>query len=209
MNTDARQFNAQKNGRPVAARSVHSFVLWPTFSSVSDLSASLLSSRFSWPLRSWLRTWQGRRVVPTVVPRDSSPAHLHASIWRKADAFHNGGLFKKAAFVNSLHMPAPILFWKAAFVAGIKPIRGNAGDDSNFVHVRSPNRAISLFDFRCHFLFSFRPGVGLVLFSANTIPNCLAIVNRKNENIFTGAEAPTPAISRRRMAVGWMALLGL
>jgi hypothetical protein len=48
----------------------------------------------------------------------------------------------------------------------------------------APHRDLSLFDFRCHFAFSFRPGVGLVLLSTDTIPNRLAIVNRQMQNSF-------------------------
>jgi hypothetical protein len=173
----ASTIKAQKNGRQLAARRLDAIVLCPISSCVSFPSASRLSSRSPWRRRSWLRTWRVRRGGQAIELRCSSLANFHFASRGKPDAINHIFELQESAAVHRLHSAVAIFFGESAFVASIKSARSLASDCADFIRMAAPHRNHSLFDFRCHFAFSFRPAVGLVLFSETTIPNRLGIVN--------------------------------
>ena len=170
-------FKAQKDGRPVAARSVEHLVLWPMAFSFFVPSAIRLSSRSPWRRRSLLRTWQGRRGAPT--------AALRGSFIHRVDGFNEECDRFAKGHVPGIVIVGPSANGRASFLSHQGAQRRINGV---VVHVAQLGAkffgceaAGFGFDGRCHFAFSFRPGVGLVLFSEDTIPNRLAIVNEKNK----------------------------
>jgi hypothetical protein len=194
----ASTIKAQKDGRQVAARRLDAVVLCPT----SSFAFSPSANRPFWhsPLRrrSWLRTWRGRRGGQAVRLRCSHHTcedSIVAGI-NPRPAVTSATLFCQPRHDRAGRHRALVLLICSDFSLSAHDVQGI------IVFLRILNQVfdllfglIPLF----HFLFSFRPGVGLSLSSAVTIPNRLAIVNRKNENIFTGAEAPTqnPRLDRR------------
>ncbi len=202
MSTSVCQFNVRKNGRPVSARNFQPVVLCPIFSCASGPSASLLSSRSPLRRRSWPLTWRGRRGDQAIERRRSNPLLLSGHD-AKEPAGRNGAELIRC-FSAKIDKRAPEnrrgVAEAVAVEAGMEGFKRLAVDDC--------------FGFLAgcfHFLFLFWPGVGLVLFSTNTIPNRLAIVNHqkaKNMRFFIGrnrrhlrravARTQNPAVEGRR-----------
>ena len=171
------RFNAIKNGRRLAARRLGPVVLCPIFSCASGLSASRLFSRSHGRRRSWLLTWQGRRGGQAIERRGS---FIH-----RVDGFNKVGDRFAQGHVPGFVVVRPRADGRASFLADNGAEGGTQGGVGHVAQLCAEflggESAGFGFDGRCHFAFSFRPGVGLVLFSETRIPNRLAIVNGKKK----------------------------
>jgi hypothetical protein len=155
---------------------------WPISSSSFGLSASRLSLRSPWPRRSWPLTWRGRRGGLVVERRDSFFLdEIVAYVVIVKSAVFNGESYKfRNLCFGHFNFGSVDLghFLDLGICLGL-------GEVAIQLNAISSQLATCVFsdDAVCfHFAFSFRPDMGLVLFSVNTIPNRLAIVNRKKRD---------------------------
>jgi hypothetical protein len=197
MTPSAIQFNARKNGRPVAARRLDAVALCPNLFSLATASPwplpeprrGVCARRRSGTLGLPLRGVQGlaRRGSCQLLGRHKFLVAPSGRRWLWADALASSVLRKNRFTSGAIHKHNG----SSALIAS-QALSGVAGFTAPF------NRP-PLVRFQCFHCFSHSRPFCLFLSSGHSLTANRFPVNRKNENNFAGAEAPTqnPRLDRR------------